>query len=307
MSQFPHDRFNKNLLDLRLSPFCEVKTQRKLDPETTFVDIYCVPRQPIPADVQLGLLAKCIGGQTVAFEPYRNPVEVDAIQDCIVKALQIQQEERKEANVSMPFQPRMWIVTPTLAEAKLVMFGAMVDSTKEVTGIYQLAPGLQTGIIVVHQLPSTPETLLLRLMGKGRVQQAAMTEVAALGADAPYRTGLLDLLASYRMELAAKQNAEPEEQELIMQLSPLYLEQLATARQDGQQIGQQIGQQQGQQTGQQELVLQQLHEQVGEISVAVMEQIRSLSIPQLKSLATALLKFQHPSDLQAWLQNNAER
>jgi hypothetical protein len=291
MSQFPHDRFNKNLLDLRLSPFCEVQTQRKQDPETTFLDIYCVPRRPIPADVQLGLLAQCIGGQTVAFEPYRNPVELNAIQDCIVKALQMQQEERSGANFSMPLQPRMWIVTPTLAEAKLAMFGAMVDNTKGVTGIYQLAPGLQTGIIVVHQLPSIPETLLLRLMGKGRVQQAAMAEVAALGADDPYRESLLDLLVSYRMELAAKQNAEPEEQELIMQLSPLYLEQLATARQDGQQ----------------ELVLEQLQGQVGEISMAVMEQIRSLSISQLKSLATALLKFQHPDDLQAWLQSNIDQ
>jgi hypothetical protein len=81
------------------------------------------------------------------------------------------------------------------------------------------------------------ETLLFRLMGKGRVQQAAMAEVAALPAEHPYRKSLLNLLVSYRMELAAKQDAEPEEQELVMQLSPLYLEQLEVARLDGEQRG----------------------------------------------------------------------
>jgi hypothetical protein len=40
-----------------------------------------------------------------------------------------------------------------------------------------------------------------------------------------------------RMELAAKQDAETDEQELVMQLSPLYLEQLEAARLDGERQG----------------------------------------------------------------------
>jgi hypothetical protein len=80
-----------------------------------------------------------------------------------------------------------------------------------------LSKGLQTGIIVVHQLPATTETLLFRLMGKSRVQQTAMAEIADLPIEHPYRKSLLNLLV-YRMELAAKPDAEPEEQELVMQL-----------------------------------------------------------------------------------------
>jgi hypothetical protein len=53
MSQFPHDRFNKNLFELRLSPFGEIKPQRPLDPETTFIDIYFVPRRAIPPEPSL--------------------------------------------------------------------------------------------------------------------------------------------------------------------------------------------------------------------------------------------------------------
>jgi hypothetical protein len=67
MSQFPHDRFNKNLFELRLSPFGEV----------------------------------------------------NKIQDCIIKALQIQKEVCPEPDPQTELHPRMWIITPTLAAHKL--------------------------------------------------------------------------------------------------------------------------------------------------------------------------------------------
>ncbi len=294
MSQFPHDRFHKNLFEWQLSPFGEVSIQRSLDPETTFIDIYFIPQQPIAPEPQLNLLAQCISGQAVAFEPYRNPVEIHHIQSCINKALHIQQESTPEPPAEL--QPRMWIITPTLAAHKLAIFGAQADEARWGSGIYLLPPGIQTGIIVVHQLPITPATLLLRLMGRGRVQQTAMAEVAALPTNHPARQSLLDLLISYRMELAAKQNAEPEEQELVMQLSPLYLEQLAAARLDGEQIG-------GLKS-QQDLVLRQLTRRVSEISAASEEQVRSLSTEQLGSLGEALLDFTSLADLIVWLQDN---
>jgi hypothetical protein len=312
MSQFPHDRFNKNLFELRLSPFGEVSTQQPLDPETTFIDIYFVPHQPIAPEPQLSLLAKCIGGQAVAFEPYRNPVEVNKIQGCIIKALQIQHEVCPEPDPQVELQPRMWIITPTLASHKLEACGALADESRWGKGIYLLSKVVQTGIIVVHQLPVTAETLLFRLMGKGKVQQTAMAEVAALPVEHPYRKSLLNLLVSYRMELLAKQDAEPDEQELVMQLSPLYLEQLEAARLDGErqgerrgvQIGEQRGEQIGKLKGRQDLLLRQLNRQVRGIPVDVESRVRSLSTEQLDFLGEALLDFEGISDLLKWLQGN---
>jgi hypothetical protein len=118
----------------------------------------------------------------------------------------------------------MWIITPTLASHKLEFCGALADEARWGKGIYLLSKVVQTGIIVIHQLPVTKETLLFRLMGKGKVQQTAMAEVAALPVEHPYRKSLLNLLVSYRMELVAKQDAEPDEQELVMQLSPFSLD-----------------------------------------------------------------------------------
>jgi Domain of unknown function (DUF4351) len=198
----------------------------------------------------------------------------------------------------------MWIITPTLAAHKLELFSAIADEARWGKGFYLLGQGLQTGIIVVHQLPVTAETLLFRLMGKGRVQQTAMAEVAALPVEHPYRQSLLDLLVSYRMELAAKQDAEPEEQELVMQLSPLYLEQLEAARLDGERQGEQLGEQIGNLKGRQDLVLKLLARRVGQISVTVERQVRSLSTEQLDFLGEALLDFEGMSDLLKWLQGS---
>jgi Domain of unknown function (DUF4351) len=59
----------------------------------------------------------------------------------------------------------------------------------------------------------TAETLLFRLMGKGRVQQTAMVEVAALPVEYPYRKSLLnlqDLVLQLLARRVGKTSAEVE-------------------------------------------------------------------------------------------------
>jgi hypothetical protein len=304
MSQFPHDRFNKNLFELRLAPFGKIDTQRPLDPETTFIDIYFVPRRAIPPEPSLSLLSQCIGEQAVAFEPYRNPVEIDKIQDCIIKSLQIQKANCPEPDPQASLKPRMWIITPTLAKPKLAKFGAVEASETGLTGMYLLPEALQTGIIIVHQLPVIPETLWFRLMGNGAVQQAAMAEVAALPMGHPERENTLNLLVSYRMELAAKQNPEPEEQELVMQLSPLYLEQLESSRQKGFTEGEQRGEQRGELKGRQDIVLKLLVRQMGQLPADLETQLRTLPLVELDLLVDDLLNFGQVGDLLQWLEGN---
>ena len=100
MSQFPHDRLNKNLFELCLENFGEVKIQRSVQAETKFIDIYFTPKITIPTEAQLGLLSQCVGDRPVAFEPYRNPVDIDDIQACLIKILEVQQELNREQKQS---------------------------------------------------------------------------------------------------------------------------------------------------------------------------------------------------------------
>jgi predicted transposase YdaD len=86
---------------------------------------------------------------------------------------------------------------------------------------------LRTAIVAIHQLPSTPDTLWLRLLGRGKVQQRAIDEVEALPIYSPLRTNALQLLVQLRIILEAKQDTNSDDQELIMRLAHLYEEILA--------------------------------------------------------------------------------
>ncbi|MEQ8536077.1 MAG: hypothetical protein RIB93_01220 [Coleofasciculus sp. D1-CHI-01] len=66
-------------------------------------------------------------------------------------------------------------------------FGAFGDEQNWFNGLYFLHEAFRTAIVVIHQLPRTPETLWLRLLGKGTVQQQAIEEITALPEDSQRR------------------------------------------------------------------------------------------------------------------------
>jgi hypothetical protein len=295
MSQFPHDEFAKNLFELLLTPFGGVEIERGVQPEAKAVDIYFQPSKPLPREHNIGLLARCIT-QAAIFEPFRNPVGVSEIQMCIAKLFEIQQEllrERKRLKQpDLPeFKPRLWILTPTLAAPTLAGFGAVKDPEWG-QGVYLLPTHFQTGIIVIHQLPRTPETVWFRLMGRGTVQENAISEVAELPANSPYKGNALDLFLSLKIEIESKQSIEPEERDLAMRLSALYIEKIQAA------------QQVGRQEGELELIMMQLREIVGDVPCELSDRITLLSLDKLPELAKALLRFGSIDDLALWLTNN---
>jgi hypothetical protein len=91
-------------------------------------------------------------------------------------------------------------------------------------GVYFLAKHLKTAIIAINQLPCIPETLWLRLLGKGSTQKRAVEEVIALPTNNEGRLAALKLLASWKVSIEAKAEIDREERELIMTLSQAYLE-----------------------------------------------------------------------------------
>ncbi len=116
-------------------------------------------------------------------------------------------------------------------------FGARLDEDNWGAGVYFLADFLKTAIVAIHQLPRTEETLWLRILGKGRVQQQAIDELQALPENNPLRSKAIDLLVNLKTTLEIGQNIDQEDRDLIMRLSPIYEQRLAEARQEGQQQG----------------------------------------------------------------------
>jgi hypothetical protein len=249
MTRFVHDQFAKQYLKELLTPMGQVETSRDRLGEVRKIDVWFAPSSP-PADVAsiLGLLGKFAATPAV-FEPFRNAVAPAQVRSCISKLFQFHAElerSRESGRIAEADLPQLWVLSPTVSASILESFGAILDPENWMSGVYFLAPSLKTAIVAIHQLPRTPETLWVRVLGKGNVQKQAIAELKALPKDNPFRFNALELLYNLRTILEVRQDLEQEDRELIMELSPLYLQRLEDATQVGVQQGVQQGIQQGQ-------------------------------------------------------------
>jgi hypothetical protein len=148
------------------------------------------------------------------------------------------------------------------------------------------------GIVVIHQLPVTPETLLLRLLGRGKVQTNAISEVESLSYDNPLKSIILEQLYNLQQNLFVQNDVDSEDREVIMRLAPLYQEDRARAIQ------------QGRQEEGSSLILRLLNRRLGSISPDLEQRVRQLPLNTLEDLGEALLDFQTEADLINWLENH---
>ncbi|HBB36184.1 MAG TPA: flagellar assembly protein H [Cyanobacteria bacterium UBA8803] len=256
MTRFIHDQFAKDILDETLSYIGGVNPAKPVASEVREIDIYFTPN-PAKSGYgeykeKLGILGKM--ARTMAlFEPFRNPVTPDEVLSCLSKLLDIRADlarQAKRENTLASEAPWLWILTPTASETLLKGFKATEDKENWCEGIYFLGEYFRTGIVVIHKLPKTAETLWLRILGRGKVQEEALTSLAALPVDNPWRANALELV--YQLQLNLRVNREGkseleawEDEKLIMAIAPLFQEQLAAAEQRGKQEGLEQGIQQG--------------------------------------------------------------
>ncbi|OCR01839.1 flagellar assembly protein H [Oscillatoriales cyanobacterium USR001] len=256
MTKFPHDQFAKEYLQKLLSPLGEVETSKDVTAEVREIDVFFQPTSVNSEYIQsLGLLGKM--ATTVAIiEPFRNAVNTDAIFSCVVKLLnsradllrKVNREDQRLESTQLPF---LWILTPTASESLLNSFGFQIpeESKGWGRGVYFLSEVWRVGLIAIHQLPKVSETMWLRMLGKGKVQQEAIAQLTGLPADHPLRTNALELLynlqANLQANLVNNPEGEQEDQELAMAIVPLFREHLQAAQQQGREEGRQEGRQEG--------------------------------------------------------------
>jgi hypothetical protein len=239
MTQFKHDEFAKELLRALLEPFGQLQVDRSVTNELRRIDVYFTPAENPPEDPTLQLLWKC-APYGAAFEPFRSPVQDDEVRSTIGKLFDVHAEIAREAHRAKRVTPKtsdlpqLWIITPTMSEEKLRAANAITKEEQWGKGIYLLGDMFRTGIIVVHQLPKTPATVWFRTLGRGRVQQEAIDEIAALPKDSFYRQKILELFADLKVNLESNTNRQPDEVELLMALakSPLFVEYMERATAD---------------------------------------------------------------------------
>ncbi|MGB3650105.1 MAG: hypothetical protein WBA41_02710 [Rivularia sp. (in: cyanobacteria)] len=239
MTRFLYDQFAKDYLEELLQPLGKIETSKKVPAEIREIDVYFAPSsQPSTDAIQLGLLGK-IADKPALIEPFRGAVKISEIRSCMNKLFYIiadaeRQNKRDNTFIKEDDLPKLWILSPTVSTTILDGFKASLDEENWGAGVYFLGDYLKTVIIAIHQLPRTDETLWLRLLGKGRVQQKAVEELETLPQNNPLRNKAIDLLLSLKTQIEVKQNPDEEDREALMGLSPIYLQRLADARQEGQ-------------------------------------------------------------------------
>ena len=222
MTRHPFDQLAKQLLEQLLLPCGDVEISKEVPGEPHFIDLYFSPQTNVTPDPQtLGILAAMLQSPGL-FEPFRNPPSVEDMESCLLKRLWLVSSLRRRGNFDPNHPPLLWIIAPTVSQNFLNSFGT-VKKENWLSGIYELAPALKAIIIVVHQLPKTSETLWLRLLGKGRVQQQAVEEVIALPEEDSRRAIALRLLSIWKVTVEMSPEI-PEEEELTMPIPQAFLE-----------------------------------------------------------------------------------
>jgi hypothetical protein len=246
MTRFIHDQFAKQYLTELLTPYGQVETSKDITAEVRQIDLLFIPSpQPAQSLEKLGLLGKMATNYAI-FEPFRNPVSKSEIRSCIGKLFDIhadleRQAKRNETRINETELAQLWIFTPTASVDILESFNGTLDETNWGKGIYFLSAGLKTVVVVIHQLPSTPETLFLRVLGRGKVQRQAVEELEALANNSPFLGDIIELVHNLIAVLSTRQRQEhdidQDDQELIMKLSQMYQQQLEEIKKQERQEG----------------------------------------------------------------------
>ncbi|MGG6265776.1 DUF4351 domain-containing protein [Leptolyngbya sp. AN03gr2] len=344
MSRTPFDSFSKQFLEELLSPLGEVRINQEVAGESRFIDIRFMPTARSSTEfAALGLLGRMSRTQCL-IEPFRNPPTRTEAKSCLTKLFLVQadlqrQARREERQISDKALPRLWILAPSASPAFLGKFPAY-PRRDWLPGVYFLGDIFDSAIIAINELPVVPETLWIRLLGRGQTQRQAIIETLALPSVDRQRDIVLELLSNWKISLEiSPEFQQQEEPELMAQLSQAYLdwkqetqrramregiqegiqqgiqegiqqgiqEGIQQGIQEGIQQGIQEGIQQGIQRERQSLVIQLLDRKLGTLSASTRDRITPLSSDQLEALAIALLDFHTVENLETWLNNAIEQ
>ena len=238
MTRFIHDQFAKQYLTELLISYGQIEMSKDITSEVRQIDVLFTPASPFPDGIEsLGLLGRMAKNSSYTiFEPFRNAVSKSEIRSCMGKLFDIhadleRQNKRNNTRINEEELPYLWIFTPTASADILESFNFTLDEENWGKGIYFLGKALKTVLIVIHQLPTTPETLFLRVLGRGKVQRQAVEELEELSENSPFLTNIIQLVHDLIAVLSARQEKEhdidQDDQELIMKLSEMYQQQLA--------------------------------------------------------------------------------
>ncbi|MGK7904650.1 MAG: hypothetical protein AB4352_25245 [Hormoscilla sp.] len=229
MTRTAHDSFAKDLLEASLKSLGEFQAPLEVRDEARQIDAWFVPAESSASErAKLGLLG-AIASTECLLEPVHAQLSVIEIRKCLhrqeillgIKEREVRREENR--TVTEEDIPPLWILGTTVSPAVREKFHARAaDGWPE--GVYFAVEGLNMAIVAINQLPVNPDTLWLRMLGKGSVQRRAFDEVKSLPEEESFGEKILDVVQKWYTALQGKQLKSEDEQELIMEITATFSE-----------------------------------------------------------------------------------
>ncbi|WP_437485440.1 hypothetical protein WME75_00875 [Sorangium sp. So ce1014] len=205
------DQFSKNLLRDGLSLVSAAETEVEVLAATQKIDVYSVPDPARQAErAAMGLLGE-LSAEPSLFEPFHRTPSLRQIRQCLRKQLtwhhELERRARSAAGSVAPDEdadappqsavdfPALVVIGPGRPETVLDAYRCEPVQP----GVYHAVPGLMMRVVVLAELPRTRATLLLRLLGSGRLLRDALADLAALPDDAWEKSVAKPLLVHFRL------------------------------------------------------------------------------------------------------------
>jgi hypothetical protein len=250
-----HDQYCKQFTAELLEHKGEVQVHYEISPDgARQADIYFRP-DPTADLKTLGLLGQIAAKPCIIEHFYNQPTQIE-IQKCLQKLLTLRSnllnkaERDKKAKSEAEqknFQalkeeelPRLWILATSASDNLLNFFGAKPKPNWSKGVYFCCADGFRTAIVAINRLLPTPDTLLLRLLGKGKTQQDAIAEFRALKPNNALQDQVEYLLYKWQICLESQEELTEDDKEVLMNLSEIVEERQQKIFQQGIKQGREI-------------------------------------------------------------------
>jgi hypothetical protein len=189
--QQPFDAAAKALIDAALVGVCEVTLQAPTTTDTLYIDALVTPTASEAALLARGLLGRMALSACAieAFVDTPGPFDVD---HCFARALFLGAKRR--------VSHRLWVIAPGAPRTAIEAWALRMRRGWP-RGVYMAAAPARLAVVVLSQLPRTPDTLLLRLMGSGSLLREAVSDARALPASSWERAIVDDVLLQMKRDL----------------------------------------------------------------------------------------------------------
>lgn len=180
----PYDQFFKNVMRWCIEPEIEVELERAVHVPAQRIDLAYGERSSVPAP-DLGLVGEMLALGPGMMEYFAQGLSPEDVKACARKRLAYDHERALTAGQRrepVPAEPWLWILCTNQPREALQAYAAEPMAGWP-PGFWQPSREPRMRFVLLSALPEIPETLLLRVFGRGQTLVRAMAQIDELPAE----------------------------------------------------------------------------------------------------------------------------